>query len=520
MKFKFNFNFKQSKKLKKSDLSITILLLLGIVVVINFLSYQIFYRLDLTQGKIYSISAASKKTVGSLDDVVNIKAYFSENLPSQFIGVRQEVADILNEYQAYANGKIKVEFIDPGDDEDMKRELYMKGIPQLTFQVVEKDQAQTMNGYMGIAISYGDNTEVIPAVNQDTSNLEYELTTAIKKATAKDIATVGYVTSQKTLDPATEMKSNLQALSKLYNLKEVKLDGKDIASDIKTLIIAGPKETFTEDQLKSINKFLSKGGALLVMLDGVTVNQSLQAQVNPSNLDQLLEKYGIKMNKDLVADNRNALAPFSQGFMVFTVNYPYWLKITKDGFNKNSSMVASLENAVLPWASSVNVDTSKIDKNSVTTLAFTTNKAWESKDNFNISPTVTSTGGANQGKYDLAVEVNGMVNNAYPDAGGDKQFNGRIIAIGDSDFASENFISNNPDNQNLFLNAVDNLSLGGDLINIRSKNIASRPIKDGLSDGAKAAIRYLNVFGVTIVVIGFGLIRYYLRRKSRFVDDI
>jgi len=182
-------------------------LLIGIIAVVNFFSYQIFHRFDLTQGKVYSISSASKKTVGNLEDIVSIKAYFSGNLPSQFISVRQEVSDLLKEYQAYSGGKVRVEFIDPGDNEEIKKELYMKGIPQLTFQVLAKDQAQTVNGYMGLTVSYGDKTEVIPAIGQDTRDLEYRITTNIKKVTAKEIATIGYVTSNKTANPTSESKT-------------------------------------------------------------------------------------------------------------------------------------------------------------------------------------------------------------------------------------------------------------------------------------------------------------------------
>ena len=71
-----------------------------------------------------------------------------------------------------------------------------------------------------------------------------------------------------------------------------------------------------------------------------------------------------------------------------------------------------------------------------------------------------------------------------------------------------------------FQNLTDSLSLDGDLIEIRAKGISSRPIKSDLSETQKSLIRYLNVFGVTVLVIGFGLSRYYLRRKSRFVDDL
>ena len=515
---KFKFKLKSLNKIQKADLSITIVLLIGIIIVINFFSYQIFHRFDLTQGKIYSISTASKKTVGKLDDVVTVKAYFSSNLPSQFIPIRQEVSDLLNEYQAYANGKVKVEFIDPGDNEEMKRDLYMKGIPQLTFQVYEKDQAQTVNGYMGLAISYGDKDEVIPVIKQDASDLEYQITTAIKKVTAKEIATIGFVTSNGTVNPSSEAKTVYAALQELYKVEQVELSKEEIPNEIKTLIIFGPKAAFTEDQFKTINAFLARGGSLLVLMDGVTVSQNLTAQPNSTNLDKLLAKYGIIINKDLIADVRSGLASFSQGYMTFAVEYPYWLKITNDGFDKNNSTVSSLENVIMPWTSSLTIDDSKLSRSSMTALAFTTNKAWQVKDDFNLNPSVVSPG-SNVNSYNVAMTINGAINNAYPETGGEKQFNSRITVVGDSDFATDNFINGNADNGKMFLNLVDGLSLDQDLINIRSKNISSRPIKE-LSEGTKNTIRYLNIFGITIIVIVFGLARYYLRRKSKFIDEI
>lgn len=426
---------------------------------------------------------------------------------------------MLDEYKAYGKGKVNVEFIDPGSDDQTKMDLYQKGIPQLTFQVVAKDQAQTVNGYMGIAFSYGDKTEVIPAVKQDTSDLEYQITTAIKKVTAKEVATVGYVTSNQTADPQNSVKTALSALSEIYKVEQVALSDKDIPDEIKTLIIVGPKSQFSDDQLKTVNGFVARGGSLLVLLDGVTVSQNLAAQPNDTKLDQLLAKYGIVVSRDLVADERNSIASFSQGYMTFSVNYPYWLKITNDGFNHNNSTVSGLENVVLPWASSINIDESKIDRNSVSVLAFTTNQAWETKDNFNIAPSIASTPGSNVGTYNLAATINGTVTNPYLDSG-TNQFKARITVIADSDFVTENFLQGNPDNLNFFLNSVDGLSLGEDLINIRAKGASSRPITQDLSDNTKALIRYGNIFGITIIVLAFGLSRYYLRRRSKFVDDI
>lgn len=501
--------------------SITLILLIGILIVVNIFSYQIFYRLDLTKNKIFTISPVSKETVADLPDIVNIKAYFSKTLPSQFITARQEVADLLDEYQNYSNGKIKVEFIDPGDDETIKQELYLIGIPQLTFQVYEKDKASIGNGYMGIAISYGGKTEVIPAIKKEMTDLEYQLTTAIKKVTTENMATIGYLTSQGTasLDNLSDAKKGIE---ELYSFREVDLKAsKEIPAEISTLVIAGPKEKFTDDQLKELNNFLVRGGALICLIDGVKIEQGLAAVKNDTGLDKLLAKYGIKINQDIVGDVRNGVASFSQGFFSFQTNYPYWPKITNEGFDQNNSAVSSLQNVLMPWASSIEIDEGKLSKEAVTRLALTTNEAWRLTDTFNIAPNTISESGEKK-QFTLAVSVNGKLKSAYPakDKKEGEEFDGRIIVVGDSDFAYSNFVQGVPDNLLLFQNLVDSVSLSSDLITIRSKSMSVSQIQPDISESKKAAIRYLNIFGMTVIIVSFGLIRYYLRRRSRFVDEI
>ncbi len=512
---------KSTKKIKKTDLSVTVLLVIGILVVVNFFSNQLFARWDLTENKIFSVSPATKRVLKELDDIVSVKAYFSSTLPSQVLATKQEVSDVLSEYQTYSGGKVKVEFIDPKDDQAVERELAMIGIPQLTFQVYDKDQMQLVNGYMGIAISFGGNTEVIPAVKSDTSDLEYQLTTAVKKVTSDKIANIGYLTSQGTVSLDDEMKAAQQALQELYSVVNVELteDNPSIPATVDTLLIVGPTEKFTDAELQAINSFVARGGALLVLSDGVTVGQGLTTSKNPTGLEELLGKYGITLNQDLVADRRSGVASFSQGYFTFSSNYPFWPLINQDGFNSANSAVSTLENVVLPWASSIDIDTSKINADSFQYLAFTTDQGWHVTDNFNIAPNATLTPQGDKKNYNLAVSVNGSVPNAYPEDGGEDTINARIIVVGDSEFPTDNFIRQNPDNLTLFQNLVDSLSLDEDLITIRSKGVTSRPIND-LSDSTKMSIRYFNVFGITLVVIAFGLIRYFLRRRSRFVDDL
>ena len=165
----------------------------------NFFSYKIFARLDLTQNKEFSVSAVTKNTLRNLDDIINVKVYFSKNLPSQFISVKENVGDILDAYENYSKGNLKVEYIDPSDDEKLAKKLYMQGVPELQFQVFEKDQMQLVKGYMGIAVEYATETEVIPVV-QDTKSLEYKITLAIKKLTSGDAQKIGLLSGYSSID--------------------------------------------------------------------------------------------------------------------------------------------------------------------------------------------------------------------------------------------------------------------------------------------------------------------------------
>lgn len=503
------------KSIAKVNTTAIVLIVVGILTVVNFFSYQLFFRVDLTENNDYSISKVSKEAAGKLDDIVNIKVYFSDNLPSQYITLRQEVGDILDEYANYSGGKVRVEFIDPADDEDLKQELMIAGIPELQFNVLEKDKYEVVRGYLGIAVQYGDNTEVIPVV-ENTQNLEYQITLAIKKITGQINSVVGFVTSGGTLNSQNEISYAYGEVAKLYETRNVDLTAGEIQEDINTLIVAGPRVPFGEDELKAIDNFVIKGGSLLVLVNGVEISDGLQANVSDLGLDALLENYGVKLNHDLVLDTSSAMASFSQGFVTFSTNYPFWPKVLKTGFDQNNPAVAKLESAVFPWASSLEIIKEKTGENNISYLAQTTNKAWAQTDNFDLNPQQMFVPNGSTGVKNLVVSISGKFDSAY-DAGGTDS--ARLIVVSDSDFINDGFVQRNPDNLILFQNLVDSLSLDNDLINIRSQGITDRPIKE-ISDGAKAAMRYGNIFGLTLAVVLFGLFRYYARRRSRFIDEL
>ncbi len=522
---------KHKKIKKKTDLLVASLLMLGILAAVNFLSYQFFYRFDLTKGHVYSISKPTHKTLESLDDIVSIKLYFSKDLPSEFLGVVTEVKDILDEYENYSQGKIKVEKISLGDEPEKEKEAQKAGVPKIRFNVIRQDKFETLGGYLGMVIYYEDKKEVIPFI-KNSRNLEYEITSAIKKLTLKDIPVVAFAMGNDET-PLEKLKAVSEELKKQYKLEIVDLSQGDFVNEkINTLIIAGAKTAFSERSKYVIDQFLMRGGNLIVAEDSFLVEENLLPIPNEGSLSDLLEFYGVKINKDLVLDGAsNEVVGFSGGAFPININYPFWPKILKENFNQENPVTANLETAVFPWVSSLSLLPQKNVKNQVTELVKTSPKSWTVEGAINLDP-FQRFSPEKFGQYTLAVSLLGKFDSFYKDKERpsrktteeknsvdsqedfiDSVSSAHIVVIGDSDFIKDEFLFRNFNNLVFFQNIIDSMSLGEDLINIRSKGELSSPLKN-IGEGTKRTLKYLNIFGPVVVIIILGIIKFYWRRKT------
>ena len=172
---------------------VEVIIVVAILAIVNLISLNFFARADLTENKRYSISQSTKDVLRELDDVINIKVYFSKKLPPYLTTLTRQVRDVLDEYRAYAGRNLVIYFEDPTDDPELQRRVHSLGIPPVQLNIIEKDKAEVMNAYLGIAVLFEDRSEVIPVV-QNANNLEYDLTSAIVKVASDERRTVGFLT--------------------------------------------------------------------------------------------------------------------------------------------------------------------------------------------------------------------------------------------------------------------------------------------------------------------------------------
>lgn len=504
-------------------------LVVGIVLMINFISAGHFLRVDLTHNQFYALSDGSKSIMRELDDIVNVKVYFSEQLPPNLFVVRQYVDDILDELSSYSRGNLSVEFLNPSDPE-IATEATEYGIPQIRINVVEQDKIEVKNGFLGIAILYGDRVEVLPVV-QNIFNVEYDLVASIKKVTATEDKVLGYVVGhdEPSISEAIEVGQIgdaysviKKALDRNYVVKEVELDDSSMLEGVDTLLLAGAKKSFTNEEKYGLDQFMMSGGNVVMLLDQVEVSAGLSASSLSLELDDLLNHYGVRVERQLVLDRSNERASFNQGFVNFVVPYPYWIKAINANFDSLNPIVNQIDSFVLPWVSPV----SSLDKEGIesTVLAQTTENAWVVSHPFNLDPSTVQTSNERQ-QHSLAVLLKGAFESYYGESElADANENHleraesdvHLLVVGNSRMISDRFLQQFPQNLPFFMNMVDFLTLDESLISIRSKSSFDLPLKD-LNVRDRQIVKFLGTFLMPILVIAFGITRYYLRKKKVYI---
>jgi len=517
-----------------------IVIVAAILVVVSLLSVNYFLRADLTARKEYTISDSSRRLLAELPDVVNITVYMSENLPQHMTGFRTRVEDILDEYRAYGGDRLRASFIDPGSDPEREREAQLLGIAPVQLQALERDRAEVVNAYLGMAVRYEDRQKVVPLL-LDAERLEYELTSSIVKVMTTSLPVVGFLTGHGERGIDSNYRSVAQGLRQNYDVREVNLTEDPAALDgVTTLVVAGSPHIL-DTELYEIDQFIMRGGRAVFLLDGVDVPPgNMTASPSGGTLFDYVSRYGATVNADLVVDRINTSAAFQSGFMTLSMPYPYWPKAVAPGLSRENPVVSDLDAVTFPWTSSITLAEELPEGVTATELARSSGYSWIVPPDSNLNPRqrfvpsgpdVQAIGEGRGEGHLLAVALTGELTSAFAgkplilEEGGTPQLTEpegklsrsvptQIIVIGNARMFEDAFMQQLPSNFIVFLNAVDWLTLGDVLIGIRSRAVVDRPIAE-VTDARKATVKSLATFAVPAGLIAFGLVRAATKKKRR-----
>ncbi|NIA08490.1 MAG: ABC transporter permease [Nitrospiraceae bacterium] len=198
---------------------------LVVIVLINLAGITLFFRIDLTRNRLYSISEESKHVVSTLSEPLTIDIFFTKDLPAPYNNIERYLHDLLDEYSVYANKYFNYHFYDvsPKEDGISRKNIENQkmarnyGINPVQIRVIQKDEVKFQKAYMGLVIIHGDLVERIPTITS-TDGLEYRLTTTIEKLNNKISALLRLPGK---VHVRLFMSSSLEKVAPLMNLKDL-----------------------------------------------------------------------------------------------------------------------------------------------------------------------------------------------------------------------------------------------------------------------------------------------------------
>ncbi len=482
-------------------LRLGVLLLSGTLVVVNLLGSYISGRIDLTPGRAYTLSPATKTLVGALDDIVTIKLFASSELPSEVALMKRDLDDLLGDLRAAGKGKVKLLERDPGEDAQARQEAQTLGIQPVQFNVVGKSSLQVKEGYLGLAVQYADGSEAIPFVRQ-TSDLEYRLASAIRGLTRGKKPTVGLIVA---MDDWGREGRTLgivqQELAKSYTVTPVSLaDSSQPDTAVHTLIIAGQPDSLESRARERLEAFFQRGGSALVMTTGAPIDgRSPRASGREPAWNGLLARFGVKVRPDLAYDLlSNQMVPAGADAGGVFEPYPFWVRAQAQAAGV-TPITDGVGEVFLPWVSTI--ETLKGGGMQVTPVLTSSRAASVAEGDIDLNPTRQFP------PVDLKSRVLGVM--VQPDSG---KPGPRLVLVGNMEFATDRYLSSAPDNATFTLNAIDWLAQDEALIAIRSRD--RRPPRllfasKGMQDGVK----YANIAGLPLLVAVLGALRLLARRR-------
>lgn len=497
--------------LTQKKLRTSILLVVAIVLLVNLVGDKLFFRLDFTEDQRYSLSEATESIIKNLDEPVTVTAYFSEDMPPDIAKVRQDFREMLIEYGSISGGMVVYEFINPNEDEQTEMQAQQNGIRPIMINVRERDQVKQQRAYLGAIIQQGEKKEVIPFI-QPGAAMEFALSSNIKKISVEQKPKLAFL--QGNGEPGlAAMQEATTALSVMYEVDTITFSfDKGVPADINTLAVIAPTDSLPDFILAHLDKFLSRGGGLLLTIKNIRSDLSTaRLELIPNSFGEWLKTKGVEVQSNILIDNNcgNIMVRQQQG--MFTMNtpmkFPYLPVITNFA---EHPITEGLESVMLPFSSTITlapVDTSifmiplamssEISGTQTLPLTFDISKQWNKLD-------------FNQNSLPVAVALDGRLS-------GD--MNSKMVVFSCGDFAvngvGEQAQQLQPDNISLLVNSIDWLADDTGLIELRTKGVSSRPIDPSLEDGTKNLIKYLNFILPILLIIAYGVYRSQVRRKKR-----
>ena len=493
-----------------------------VLAAVAFVSINIFsgealngVRVDLTERALFTISDSTKKVLGSIDEPILMRFFFSKSVGESNPDLAthfERVHGLLKRYVALSKGKIRLELHQPSPystDEDKALAYGLSGVP--TTGAGEP-------GYFGLAaLNSTDDQAVVPFFSLERESfLEYDLTKVVHSLVNPVKKIVGVISTLpvhgRHAPPfgTTPRWPIMGQLDPLFDIHALDVEVRTIPEDVELLLLIQPTR-MTRETLYAVEQFVLNGGRALIFADPFSEAQSITArsgrESGNDDINLLLSKWGVVMEPDRIAADIDAARRINMPVngRLQVLDYVVWLSLQPKNFNRKDLVTAEM--------SRINVATpgilklTRLPKTTVTPLMTTGNQSMRipvsmvAKANPDAIAMFRDFKSENQ-SHMIAARLTGDVRSAFgdtppPGISPDLQKNHLsrsrkpidVIVVADADLLHEKFwadmriegdqqvptpFANNAD---FLVNALDTLAGGEELMGLRARRESSRPFE-------------------------------------------
>ena len=495
-------------------------------------------RVDLTQQGLYTLSDGTKQVLSGLRDPITLRVFYSRRLGSSvpvYGAYADRVREMLQEYAAVSDGRIRLEFLDPepfSEVEDRALSLGIQGVP------IDQSGEQVYFGLAGANLL--DDERVLPFLQPERERfLEYDLTRLVYELSNPTRPVLGLMSSLPLSgDPRAMMMRQpgvgqpfviANQLRQFFTVKDVALDAQVIDPDVQVMLVA-EAQNLPDATLYAIDQFVMRGGKLFVMTD--PHSESLATRPGPggrppadtsANLDRLLNAWGLDTPTDkVVLDLRGAWRVRANPTdRVQAVDYLAWFNATEDSLSRSDVATADLQQVTFASAGEVR----KREGAGIEFIPLITSSdramlvdAAKVRSNPNPSQVLAEFKPDGQRRV-LMARARGILNSAFPDGppaapeGAERPADfpahrahsdgpANLVVANDSDLLEDRFwvrvqdffgqqvTTPFSDNGSLVANLADTLAGGDALIGLRSRGESLRPFTRVEEMRAEAEAQY------------------------------
>ena len=556
-----------------------------LLILINLISTLLYFRIDLTEDKKYSISSTSKNIINEIDDVMYIKIYLEGDFPSGFKRLQNSTIDLLNQLKKH-NELIKYELINPNiknieERNNLYKQLYEVGLNPTNLQTQNSGTKTEQIIFPGAIIYYkgkeicvnllqsqlGTHHEKV--LNNSIENIEFEFINAFNKLINDYKPNIAFLTGNGQLNGSEilsikyGLNNTSESLSKYYtinefNIKDWTVDSGKTNFSIKdqqtkinrfdVLIIAKPNIPFNKLEKLLLDQYIMNGGKILWLIDGVSMdmdslkNNQAFSMALPKNLniDDMLFKYGVRINHNLIMDIQCDKIPVITNFNVNQPSkslFPWFynpLIISKN----NHPITKNIDAIKTSFISTIDtIRSSKVHKKIILkTSPYTKLLYSPHRVSLNILEEKGSIEKYNDGPLNTGVILSGKFKSFFENSVPLKNnkikkesIETEMIFFSDGDIIKNDVNSNNKPyeigynpfskeifqgNKQLIINSIHYLTGNKKLLDLRRNNFKIRLLDKKEISVNKIKWQILNIFFPLIIVLIFGLIFNLIRNKQ------